>query len=688
MVSATEHSNKWYGAITANVLSSAGPALLFGLRLWLSVCFALYVAFWLELDDPFWAGTSAAIVCQPQLGASLRKAWFRMIGTIVGAIMTVVLTAFFPQDRIAFLGGLALWGGVCAFAASILRNFASYAAALAGYTAAIIAADTLGAVGGANSDVFMLAITRASEICIGIVCAGIVLAGTDLGGAPRQLAVSFANLAAQITDQFAEMVSRAGPKLPDTEAIRRDISRRAIALDPFIDQALGESPQLRYRSSVVQVAFYGLFDALISWRAVASLLGRLPDSAARKESNTILRKLPVELRLTLGSASQVHWTADPIALGEACDTAMRTLLASPARTPSLRLLADKTAALLAGLSHVLDGVALLIGAPGQSYSRKNGLQFHVPDWMPAFVNAGRAFVVIAAVEFFWIGTAWPGGTLAIVFVAVVVLLLSPRAEQAYGAAILLTFGVAISVVLAAIAEFAVLPSVSTFTGFAIAIGLFLVPVGFGMVYSRRPKVVAVLTGIALVFMPLLAPTNQMNYDTAQYYNSALAIFAGCVAALLSFRLLPPLSPEMRTSRLLALSLRDLRRLASEPCAHRTDDWKQRLYSRVSALPDQAEPAQRARLLAALSVGIDVIELSRTAQQINFGVALDTALAPLAQGDSAIAMSRLAALDYNLASPADAKLRVGDLAMKARASILAITQVLAQNSGYFDAGSAK
>jgi uncharacterized membrane protein YccC len=544
--SGTRPKAGWLSGLSAHALSAAGPALLFGLRFWISVCFALYVAFWLELDDPFWAGTSAAIVCQPQLGASLRKGWFRMIGTVIGATMIVVLTAFFPQDRVAFLGSLAVWGGICAFAATILRNFASYSAALAGYTAAIIAADTLGAVGGANTDVFMLAITRASEICIGIVCAGIVLAGTDLGGAPRQLAVSFANLAAQITDQFTEMVSRAGPKLPDTEAIRRDISRRVIALDPFVDQALGESPQLRYRSSVVQVAFHGLFDALISWRAVALLLRRLPDRIARNESNTILRRLPLEMRLTLGSASPAHWAVDPVALHDACDRTRRTLLASSAGTPSLRLLADKTAALLAGLSHVLDGVALLIGAPGQSYSSKNELQLQVPDWMPAFINAGRAFVVIAAVELFWTETAWPGGTLAIVFVAVMVLLLSPRAEQAYSAALLLTIGVAASVVLAAIAEFAVLPSVSTFTGFALAIGLFLVPVGFGMVYSRSPKVVAVLTGIALVFMPLLAPTNQMHYDTAQYYNSALAIFAGSFAALLSFRLLPPLSPALRT----------------------------------------------------------------------------------------------------------------------------------------------
>src|SRR5579871_1665206 len=40
----------------AGALRPALPALLFGLRLWASVCLALYVAFWLELDTPSWAG--------------------------------------------------------------------------------------------------------------------------------------------------------------------------------------------------------------------------------------------------------------------------------------------------------------------------------------------------------------------------------------------------------------------------------------------------------------------------------------------------------------------------------------------------------------------------------------------------------------------------------------------------------
>src|SRR5690242_9833937 len=247
-------------------LSAYGEPLLFGLRFWASVCLALFVAFWLQLDEPFWAGTSAAVVCQPQLGASLRKGWFRMIGTVVGAVAIVVLTACFPQDRIVFFVLLALWGGICAFVATVLRNFASYAAALAGYTAVIIGADTLGATGGASSDVFMLAIFRASEICIGMVCAGIVLAGTDLGGAKRRLAASLADLAADIAGGFTRMLAMAGPRSPDTQAERRELVRRVIELDPMIDQVLGESSHLRDRWTTLQTAVDGLFAALAGWR--------------------------------------------------------------------------------------------------------------------------------------------------------------------------------------------------------------------------------------------------------------------------------------------------------------------------------------------------------------------------------------------------------------------------------------
>src|SRR5262245_38578818 len=259
-------SGQMFGTPLTEALRAIVPPLLFGLRLWASVCLALYVAFWLELDNAFWAGTTAAIVCQQHLGASLRKGWYRLVGTAVGAVAIVVLTAGFPQDRVLFLVGVALWGAGCALVATLLRNFAAYSAALAGYTAVIIASDQLGATGGLNGDAFMLAITRASESCIGIGCAGLVLAGTDLGHARRRLGTVFASLTAEIASRFSNTLDMAGAEFEGTQTIRRELVRRVIALDPMIDEAFGESSELRYHSPILQNAVDGLLAALAGWR--------------------------------------------------------------------------------------------------------------------------------------------------------------------------------------------------------------------------------------------------------------------------------------------------------------------------------------------------------------------------------------------------------------------------------------
>ena len=671
-------------AALTNAARAAGPPLLFGLRLWASVCLALYVAFWLELDNPFWAGTTAAIVCQPQLGASLRKGWYRMIGTLIGAVMIVVLTAWFPQDRALFLVALALWAAACALVATLLHNFASYAAALAGYTAAIIAADELGATGGPNADaVFLLAVYRASEICIGIVSAGIVLAGTDFGGAQRRLAALFAALSAEITGRFTGLLALAGPEMPETQPVRQELVRRVIALDPVIDEAKGESSQLRYHSPVLQRAVDGLFAAQVGWRTVAVLLARLPDDEARQEADAVLQNIPQELR-SAEHGVPPDWVTSPVRPRQACETAARTLTTLPASTPSLRLLADQTTKVMAGISDALNGMALLVAAPVRPVPRGRGFRLRVPDWLPSLVNAGRAFVAIGIVELFWIVTEWPNGAFAITFTAIVVLLLAPQGDRAYAAAMRFMIGSVLGTVFAAIIAFAVLPGLETFEAFSLAIGLYLVPAGALM---AQPWQTVMFTAMVINFVPLLSPANQMSYDTLQFYNFALAINAGSGAGAVSFRLLPPLSPAFRTRRLMALTLRDLRRLATGPIPRAPGDWEGRIYGRLAALPDAAEPLQRSQLLAALAVGSEIIQLRRIAPQLGQGSDLDAALEALAQGNSAIATARLASLDDWLAARPEAGSEAS-LALQARGCILAISEALIQRASYFDAGAPK
>src|SRR6202051_2794689 len=664
----------------AAALRFATPALLFGLRLWAAVCLALYIAFWLQLDNASWAGTSAAIVCQTSLGASLRKGWFRMVGTGVGATAIVVLTACFPQDRIGFLFCLAVWGGACGLMVTLLRNFAAYSAALAGYTAAIIASDALGATGGANGDVFMLAVTRASEICIGIVCAEVVLAGTDFGDARRRLAVQFAELSAEITRRLFGTFSLGGRELPETRPVRRDLVRRVIALDPVIDQALGESSDLRHRSPILQAAVDGLFAALSGWRMVAVHLERLPSNQGRREADIVLGNMPQELRSVPTEGHAKSWEMDPSSARRACAATVRALIGLPNRTPSLRLLADQTARALIGIRRALDGL-LLLADPARSIPVSRSMRLYVPDLLPSLLDGARVFVTIGAVELFWIVTKWPNGPQALVFATIGVILFAQRADQAYATVMSFMVGVALSAVFAAIVEFAVLPGGAAFAGFSLAIGLVLVPAGTLMV---QPWQTVIFVAMTANFIPLLAPANQMSYDTQQFYNAALAIVAGVGVAALAFRLLPPLSPALRTRRLLALTLRDLRRLPTGRIPQNSDNWESRIYSRLSALPEHAEPLQRAQLMAALSVGTEIIRLRRVAHRFDLQVEIDAALDAVAKGNSSAAAERLARLDQRLAAlpntgpGARARLR-------ARSNILAMSEALGQHAAYFDSG---
>jgi uncharacterized membrane protein YccC len=239
-------------------------------------------------------------------------------------------------------------------------------------------------------------------------------------------------------------------------------------------------------------------------------------------------------------------------------------------------------------------------------------------------------------------------------------------------------GTALAAVLAAIVKFALLPQLTTFAGFSLALSLCLVPAGALMTQQWQT---AMFSALAFNLVPLLAPANQMSYDPEQFYNAALAIVVGTGVAAFSFRLLPPLSPALRTRRLLGFTLRDLRRLARGSIRWTPDDWAGHGYARLAALPEQALPLQRAQLLAAISVGTEIIRLRRLAPQLGLRPCLEA----LAQGDSAGAIARLGRLDRLLAAH-PAAVSGSSSALRARGSMLAIAETLAQHRSYFDAGA--
>jgi uncharacterized membrane protein YccC len=288
-------------------------------------------------------------------------------------------------------------------------------------------------------------------------------------------------------------------------------------------------------------------------------------------------------------------------------------------------------------------------------------------------------MTIGAAQLFWIITAWPNGPEAITFAAIPPILLAPRDEQGYARVQGRLYGVLLSAIIAAVIAFAVLPRLATFVGFSLALGAALVPLG---ALAAQPWNAGIFFVMAVHVVPLIGIHNVMVYDAAQFFNSAMGIIAGTGFAALVMRLIPPLSAAERSRRLLALTLRDLRRLAGGERTVRPREWQNRIFGRLSVLPLLAELPQGAKLVAALSMGNEMIRLRRVADQLAIRQQLEPALSAVADGESGVAVQWLAQADRVLAASPDGH-PDPEIRMRARARICAMTEALTLFADYFD-----
>jgi hypothetical protein len=110
------------------------------------------------------------------------------------------------------------------------------------------------------------------------------------------------------------------------------------------------------------------------------------------------------------------------------------------------------------------------------------------------------------------------------------------------------------------------------------------------------------------------------------------------------------------------------------------------------MPDTATPLQRAQLLAAFSVGREIIRLRHMAYPFRpliggsdlFATGIDAVVAAVAQGNSTITVAHLARLDGILTARADSAYEAETI-LRMRAGILALTEALADHAAFFDGG---
>ncbi|MFY0731939.1 FUSC family protein [Pseudomonas sp. NFX15] len=142
----------------------------YGVRTFAASMIALYIALLMQMPRPYWAMATVYIVSNPFLGPTTSKALYRAIGTFVGAAAAVLFVPMFVQSPWVLVVVIALWTGTLLFLSLHLRTANNYALMLAGYTLPLIALPVVNNPLG----VWDVAEARTEEIFLGIAVAAVV----------------------------------------------------------------------------------------------------------------------------------------------------------------------------------------------------------------------------------------------------------------------------------------------------------------------------------------------------------------------------------------------------------------------------------------------------------------------------------------------------------------------------------
>ena len=146
------------------------PTLIYMAKATIAALLAMIISMTFTLSDPRTAIFTTFIVMQPQSGLVFSKSYYRVLGTMAGVIVSILMVGTFAQEPKWFILFFALWIGITTAAGVKYRNFQSYGFVLAGYTLCIVALPVI----EQPMEIFNVATSRFSEVMVGILCATVV----------------------------------------------------------------------------------------------------------------------------------------------------------------------------------------------------------------------------------------------------------------------------------------------------------------------------------------------------------------------------------------------------------------------------------------------------------------------------------------------------------------------------------
>lgn len=589
--------------------------LTFALKTFAGAMAALALAFWLGLDNPYWAMATAYIVAQPLTGAMRSKALYRFIGTITGGVASVLLVPNLVDAPVLLSLAIACWIGLCLYLSLLDRSARAYLFMLAGYSAGIIGFPAIATPG----DIFHVAITRVEEISIGLVCTSVF--GTVLF--PRPLGPV---LAARITAWMKPCVewlsaALAGrPEDDEAKANRRRMAAEAADISMMTSQLAFDTSHLHGATRhVVRLRLY-----VLSLMPIISSIGdRVGQLKTLNGVTPRLQKLLDDCTIWIR-----HGYNDPPEVPDALlaeihaqerDGEAELSWAGILRTTLLARLNElvslvRHARLIR--HHVIDDEAepeipdtepRILAAPHQ-----------VRDHGMALLSAFAAGLTLLLVSAFWIFTGWSYGAGAALVAAIACSFFAAQDDPAL--AIQLMIRNCFMVILASgFYVFVVLPRVETF----VELMLVLLPacLAVGILVSR-PATFGTGMVLGAFGSTNLALNDGYAANFVAFANSAVALILGLTAALVMTRLIRSVGAAWSARRLLRAGWRDIAIAASvhgtHDRAHLTGIMLDRLgllMPRLAAVSQGADFAA-ADVLTDLRVGLNAIGLQHEMRFLN------------------------------------------------------------------------
>src|SRR6267378_6488445 len=260
-----------FGGVVMNVdqpFFARHADVVFALKTFAAAMLALIIALWLDLQRPYWAMTTVYITSQPLAGATSSKAFYRVLGTLIGASATVAMLPNLVNAPELLCLIIALWVGLCLYLSLLDGTPRSYVFMLAGYTVAFIGFPVV----SDPASIFDTALARVEELSLGIVCASLVSTVVFPRGVGPAVAVRVDNWLSDARRLSQDVLTGHG-----TEQASRDLRLRIAADAVEIDTL---ASHLAYDRTVDIDAARGLRALYLHMLMLLPLLASIGDRIA------------------------------------------------------------------------------------------------------------------------------------------------------------------------------------------------------------------------------------------------------------------------------------------------------------------------------------------------------------------------------------------------------------------------